>query len=408
MPKSSPNAGRGTRSCLADVGKGTVPFPTLRCGAWRGSILRSMPGSGSARRSAGRCPSASTSGATWWTAGPSEPERPALLWRDAAGAERRLTYADVSAARATAPRTCSAALGVAAGDPVIVMLPRVPEWQAVIVGLLEIGALVVPSSTQLRPKDVLYRATHSGAVAIVASQECVDAVDAVRGELPSRAALPRVPRSAERPRPGWIDLADALARQPDDASARPADARERSRARLLHLGHHRARRRPCCTTTATPGRSATPSRFWHGVRARRPALDHQRHRLGEGRLRRDLRAVERGRRGGAVPRPLRAARRARVPVRGSQPHVFCAPPTEFRLLVKEDLLALRGPAAARVRVGGRAAQPRGDPRLARGDRHHDPRRLRADRDDPARRQLSRARRCARARWACRCPGSASR
>src|SRR5438552_12113029 len=108
------------------------------------------------------------------------PGRPALFWRDAAGAERRFSYAQVSRQARRAAHLFRA-LGVRAGQPVIVMLPRVPEWQAVILGLLEIGALVVPSSTQLRPKDVLYRATHSGAVALVASRECVDAVDAVRG-----------------------------------------------------------------------------------------------------------------------------------------------------------------------------------------------------------------------------------
>ena len=83
-----------------------------------------------------------------------DPQRPALLWRDAAGAERRLSYADVSRLANRAAHLFRS-LGVGAGDPVIVMLPRVPEWQAVIVGLLEIGALVIPSSTLLRPKDVL-------------------------------------------------------------------------------------------------------------------------------------------------------------------------------------------------------------------------------------------------------------
>src|SRR5688572_16154340 len=61
------------------------------------------------------------------------PARPALLWRDAAGTERRLSYADVSGLARRAAHLFHE-LGVAAGDPVIVMLPRVPEWQAVIVG----------------------------------------------------------------------------------------------------------------------------------------------------------------------------------------------------------------------------------------------------------------------------------
>ena len=45
--------------------------------------------------------------------------------------------------------------------------------------------------------------------------------------------------------------------------------------------------------------------------------------------------------------------------------VFCAPPTEYRLLVKQDLVALAAAAAAPLHRRRRAAQPRGDPRLAR-------------------------------------------
>jgi acetyl-CoA synthetase len=146
---------------------------------------------------------------------------------------------------------------------VIVMLPRVPEWQAVIVGLLEIGALVVPSSTQLRPKDVLYRASHSGAVAIVASHECVEAVEAVRAELTSAKHF----SSGERTGP----------RVP---AGRPHDALSRA-ARRRVAGRRRARAIPRSSTTprAPPVRPKAvlhdhgytwtqryTSRFWHGVR----------------------------------------------------------------------------------------------------------------------------------------------
>lgn len=112
-----------------------------------------------------------------------DPDRPALLWRDAAGRERRLSFEDVRRASNRIAQLVRA-LDIAAGAPVIVMLPRVPEWQIVSVGLLKAGVLVIPSSTLLRPKDVAYRAQHSGAVAVVAATEVTGAVDAVRGEIP--------------------------------------------------------------------------------------------------------------------------------------------------------------------------------------------------------------------------------
>ena len=229
-------------------------------------------------------------------------------------AERRLSYADVSGLARRAAHLFRS-LGVAAGDPVIVMLPRVPEWQAVIVGLLEIGALVVPSSTQLRPKDVLYRASHSGAVAVVASHECVEAVDAVRGELPDCEALSRVVR-AQAADPGGLDrpARTLLARQPDDASAgRPTLASDP--ALVYYTSGTTGPPKAVLHDHGYTWTQRYTSRFWHDVRRGRPALDDERHGLGEGGLRRDLRAVERGRRGGALPRPLRAEGRARVPRR---------------------------------------------------------------------------------------------
>ena len=44
---------------------------------------------------------------------------------------------------------------------------------------------------------------------------------------------------------------------------------------------------------------------------------------------------------------------------------FCAPPTEYRLLVKQDLARRRLPRLRHCVGRRRAAQSRGDPRLAR-------------------------------------------
>ena len=68
-----------------------------------------------------------------------DPERPALCWRGADSGERRLGFAEVSRASNRFAHLLRA-LGVAAGDPVIVMLPRVPEWQIASVGARETTA----------------------------------------------------------------------------------------------------------------------------------------------------------------------------------------------------------------------------------------------------------------------------
>ncbi len=111
-------------------------------------------------------------------------DRPALLWRNASGGERRLSFADV-ARESNRFAQLLRSLDVRPGQPVIIMLPRIPEWHIAVVGALKAGALAIPISTILRPKDIAYRACHSEAVAIVSIDEQADAVDAVRDEMPS-------------------------------------------------------------------------------------------------------------------------------------------------------------------------------------------------------------------------------
>ena len=66
---------------------------------------------------------------------------------------------------------------------------------------------------------------------------------------------------------------------------------------------------------------------------------------------------------------------------------FCAPPTVWRMLIQEDLT--RWPAALREAVGaGEPLNPEVIEQVAAGVGHHDPRRLRADRDHGADRQLA--------------------
>jgi acyl-coenzyme A synthetase/AMP-(fatty) acid ligase len=95
-----------------------------------------------------------------------DPDRLALVWCNGDGAERRFTYADI---KRLSNRFANllAAHGVGKGDRVVLMLPRVPEWQIALVGCLKAGAVPIPCITMLTERDVAYRVEHSGAVAAV-------------------------------------------------------------------------------------------------------------------------------------------------------------------------------------------------------------------------------------------------
>src|SRR5690242_18169048 len=69
--------------------------------------------------------------------------RTALYWEDEAGRTARYTFWDMSTESSRLANVLRG-LGVCRGDPVMVMLPRIPEWFIAILGALKAGALVIP------------------------------------------------------------------------------------------------------------------------------------------------------------------------------------------------------------------------------------------------------------------------
>ncbi len=134
-----------------------------------------------------------------------EPNRVALLWEDQAGNRARLTFADVKA-QSNRVANVLTGMGVRHGDPILIVLPRVPLWQAAYIGALKVGAIVVPCTLMLREKDLVYRANHSGAKAIVASGESAAMAADLRSQCPSI----EVYLTAGSSRGGWKSLPEAM------------------------------------------------------------------------------------------------------------------------------------------------------------------------------------------------------
>ncbi len=158
--------------------------------------------------------------------------RVALLWEDQEGNRAHLTFVDfkdLSNRIANVMRE----LGIAPGDPVLLVLPRIPIWQAAYIGALKTGAIVVPCTAMLREKDLVYRANHSGAKAIIASVDSATMVGDLRSQCPTLAhylIIRRHPQRMEKTsRRDEESLGEIRGRQ---------DALQRPRNLLLHLGHH--------------------------------------------------------------------------------------------------------------------------------------------------------------------------
>src|SRR6266567_4464047 len=112
------------------------------------------------------------------------PNKEAMLWIGQHGEERHFTFAHFSEASSRAANAFST-LGIAKGDPVLVMLPRIPEWWETILGLMRLGAIPIPCTTLLTTKDIQIRSEVAEARAFITDQEGAQKFDQVRKHCPT-------------------------------------------------------------------------------------------------------------------------------------------------------------------------------------------------------------------------------
>ena len=112
------------------------------------------------------------------------PDKEAMLWIGQNDEERHLTFAHFSEASKRAANAFSA-LGLGKSDPVLVMLPRLPEWWEAVLGLMRLGAIPIPCTTLLTPKDIQFRCEVAEARAFITDQEGASKFDQVRSQCPT-------------------------------------------------------------------------------------------------------------------------------------------------------------------------------------------------------------------------------
>jgi acetyl-CoA synthetase/medium-chain acyl-CoA synthetase len=138
-----------------------------------------------------------------------DPDKLAMFWVGPSGEERRLTFRDF-ARRSDQFARLLQQHGVRPGDRVLVQLPRVPAWWEVLLGCFKAGAVAVPGTVLLTPKDIQYRTSLADGVAYVCDAENARKVDQVRSECPSLKTLIQVGGEAGS---SWIDYETEMARQ---------------------------------------------------------------------------------------------------------------------------------------------------------------------------------------------------
>src|SRR5579863_9021685 len=114
----------------------------------------------------------------------SDPNKLAMLWVGQHGEEALLTFA-YFAEHSSRAANAFVALGIKKGDRVLVMLPRVPEWWESVLGLMKLGAVPIPCTTLLTPKDIQFRAEIAEVGTIITDEEGAAKFDQVRAECPT-------------------------------------------------------------------------------------------------------------------------------------------------------------------------------------------------------------------------------
>lgn len=144
------------------------------------------------------------------------PERLALWWAGPDG-QRQVTWREI-ADRSNRVHAALANLGLAPGERVLVILPRIVPWWETLVGLLKGGLVAMPGTALLTPRDLAYRLRVSEAAVIITDAEGAEKIDCIAEQLP---ALKHRICVADQLRGGWLDYEALLADAPDNHPLAP-------------------------------------------------------------------------------------------------------------------------------------------------------------------------------------------
>jgi acyl-coenzyme A synthetase/AMP-(fatty) acid ligase len=113
-----------------------------------------------------------------------DPGKLAMLWVGPDGREERYTFVHFDEQSSRAAHAFEK-LGIAKGDRVLLMLPRVPEWWEAALGLMKLGAVAIPCTTLLTPKDIQYRSELAAPVALITDKAGAEKLVQVRTQCPT-------------------------------------------------------------------------------------------------------------------------------------------------------------------------------------------------------------------------------
>ena len=137
-------------------------------------------------------------------------DKRAMLWTNEHGEERTFTFGDM---KRYSDRTASylQSLGIRRGDVVMLILKRRYEWWWTMLALHKLGAIVVPATHLLRAHDIEYRCNAASIKAIVACGD-EDVIHNVEAARPYCHTLKHCVSIGPSVPYGWLDFHEGLSK----------------------------------------------------------------------------------------------------------------------------------------------------------------------------------------------------
>lgn len=142
-----------------------------------------------------------------------KPSNPAFWWTNGNGEEVRWSFEELGSLSRKFANILTEACGLQRGDRVILLLPRIPEWWLANIACLRTGTVLIPGTTQMTQKDILYRLQSSKAKCIITNEVLAPAVDAVASKCENLHSKLIVSQS---PREGWENLKEMMKHASDN------------------------------------------------------------------------------------------------------------------------------------------------------------------------------------------------
>ena len=136
------------------------------------------------------------------------PSKRAICWVNDKGATRDFTFADLKKA---SDETASffQSLGICRGDKVMMILKRRYEFRYSIMALHKIGAIGIPATHLLTPKDLIYRNNAAGVKMIISVSE-TEIVNNINEAMSSSPTVEKLVSVGDTNPKGWISFRDGV------------------------------------------------------------------------------------------------------------------------------------------------------------------------------------------------------